>query len=56
MLNYLPIIGQAAQLAAEVLYSSASDYFGKRLPFLFVHSVCYHSSNNWRIASLWHFI
>lgn len=52
MLNYLPIIGQAAQLAAEVLYSSASDYFGKRLPFLFVHSVCYHSSNNWRIASL----
>ncbi|CAI6093629.1 hypothetical protein V2G26_017259 [Clonostachys chloroleuca] len=39
MLNYLPIIGQAAQLAAEVLYSSASDYFGKRLPFLLVHSV-----------------
>jgi hypothetical protein len=41
MLNYLPIIGQAAQLAAEVLYSSASDYFGKRLPFLLVHSVCF---------------
>ncbi|KAM6511522.1 hypothetical protein FALCPG4_016526 [Fusarium falciforme] len=38
MLNYLPIIGQAAQLAAEVIYSSASDYFGKRLPFLLVHS------------------
>ncbi|KAF4468692.1 major facilitator superfamily transporter [Fusarium albosuccineum] len=38
MLNYLPIIGQAAQLAAEVLYSSASDYFGKRLPFLLLHS------------------
>ncbi|KAM0424309.1 hypothetical protein ACHAPT_010455 [Fusarium lateritium] len=38
MLNYLPIIGQAAQLAAEVIYSSLSDYFGTRLPFLLVHS------------------
>lgn len=40
MLNYLPIIGQAAQLVAEVLYSSASDYFRTRLPFLFLHAVC----------------
>ena len=39
MLNYLPIIGQAAQLAAELFYSSISDYFGKRLPFLLLHSV-----------------
>ena len=44
MLNYLPIIGQAAQLAAEVIYSSASDYFGTRLPFLLVHSVSHYHS------------
>lgn len=59
MLNYLPIIGQAAQLAAEVIYSSASDYFGKRLPFLLVHSVSEYrlilarnSSNNDRLSIL----
>ncbi|KAM5349416.1 hypothetical protein ACJ41O_005921 [Fusarium nematophilum] len=38
MLNYLPIIGQAAQLLAEIVYSSASDYFRSRLPFLYLHS------------------
>ncbi|KAF4959213.1 hypothetical protein FSARC_10804 [Fusarium sarcochroum] len=38
MLNYLPIIGQASQLAAEIIYSGTSDYFGKRLPFLLIHS------------------
>lgn len=39
MLNYLPIIGQAIQLVASVLFSGLSDYFNKRLPFLLVHSV-----------------
>lgn len=38
-LNYLPIIGQAIQLVAEVLFSGLSDYFGVRLPFLLLHSV-----------------
>ncbi|RDW72814.1 hypothetical protein BP6252_06721 [Coleophoma cylindrospora] len=38
MLNYLPIIGQAIQLVAELLFSSFSDYFGTRLPFLLLHS------------------
>ena len=39
MLNYLPIIGQGAQLIAEILFSGFSDYFGTRLPFLLLHSV-----------------
>jgi hypothetical protein len=39
MLNYLPIIGQGAQLIAELLFSGFSDYFGTRLPFLLLHSV-----------------
>ncbi|KAL2879057.1 hypothetical protein SGCOL_005757 [Colletotrichum sp. CLE4] len=39
MLNYLPIIGQAVQLVAELLFSGLSDYFGVRLPFLLLHSV-----------------
>lgn len=38
MLNYLPIIGQAIQLVAELLFSGFSDYFGSRLPFLLLHS------------------
>jgi sugar phosphate permease len=38
MLNYLPIIGQAIQLVAELLFSGFSDYFGVRLPFLLLHS------------------
>ncbi|KAJ9133251.1 Major facilitator superfamily transporter [Pleurostoma richardsiae] len=38
MLNYLPIIGQAAQLAAELVFSGLSDLFGVRLPFLLLHS------------------
>ncbi|KAK2603245.1 hypothetical protein N8I77_009716 [Diaporthe amygdali] len=38
MLNYIPIAGQAVQLVAEVLFSGASDYFRKRLPFLLLHS------------------
>ncbi|OBR02370.1 Major facilitator superfamily transporter [Colletotrichum higginsianum IMI 349063] len=38
MLNYLPIIGQAVQLVAELLFSGFSDYFGVRLPFLLLHS------------------
>ncbi|RAK95822.1 MFS general substrate transporter [Aspergillus ibericus CBS 121593] len=38
MLDYLPIIGQAIQLVAEVLFSGFSDYFGVRLPFLLLHS------------------
>ncbi|KAK7425027.1 hypothetical protein QQZ08_008303, partial [Neonectria magnoliae] len=38
MLNYLPMIGQAAQLVAEIVYSGASDYFRSRLPFLYLHS------------------
>lgn len=39
MLNYLPIIGQAAQLVAQLLFSGVSDYVGARLPFLLLHSV-----------------
>ncbi|KAK2024917.1 major facilitator superfamily transporter [Colletotrichum zoysiae] len=39
MINYLPIIGQAIQLVAELLFSGFSDYFGVRLPFLLLHSV-----------------
>ena len=39
MLDYLPIIGQAIQLVAEILFSGFSDYFGVRLPFLLLHSV-----------------
>ncbi|KAJ5508489.1 hypothetical protein N7527_010632 [Penicillium freii] len=39
MLNYLPIAGQALQLAAELLFSGFSDYLGTRLPFLLLHSV-----------------
>ncbi|KAF2801151.1 major facilitator superfamily transporter [Melanomma pulvis-pyrius CBS 109.77] len=39
MLNYLPIVGQGAQLIAEILFSGFSDYFGTRLPFLLLHSV-----------------
>ncbi|WYZ45927.1 hypothetical protein EsH8_IX_000152 [Colletotrichum jinshuiense] len=39
MLNYLPIVGQAVQLVAELLFSGFSDYFGVRLPFLLLHSV-----------------
>ena len=39
MLNYLPIIGQAVQLVAELLFSGFSDYFQTRLPFLLLHSV-----------------
>lgn len=38
MLNYLPIIGQGAQLVAELLFSGFSDYFGVRFPFLMLHS------------------
>ncbi|KAJ4299367.1 hypothetical protein N0V90_004612 [Kalmusia sp. IMI 367209] len=38
MLNYLPIAGQAAQLVAELLFSGFSDFTGKRLPFLLLHS------------------
>lgn len=38
LLNYIPIAGQAVQLVAEVLFSGASDYFRKRLPFLLLHS------------------
>lgn len=39
MLNYLPIIGQAVQLVAELLFSGFSDLTGQRLPFLILHSV-----------------
>ncbi|OJJ97174.1 hypothetical protein ASPACDRAFT_1882414 [Aspergillus aculeatus ATCC 16872] len=39
MLNYLPIIGQAIQLVAEILFSGFSDFFGTRLPFLLLHAV-----------------
>ncbi|KAM5350693.1 hypothetical protein ACJ41O_007198 [Fusarium nematophilum] len=38
MLNYLPIVGQAIQLVAEVLFSGLSDYFRARLPFILFHS------------------
>ncbi|PYH41586.1 MFS general substrate transporter [Aspergillus saccharolyticus JOP 1030-1] len=38
MLNYLPIIGQAIQLVAEILFSGLSDFFGTRLPFLLLHA------------------
>ncbi|CAG9950431.1 unnamed protein product [Clonostachys rosea f. rosea IK726] len=38
MLNYLPIIGQAVQLVAELLFSGFSDLTGQRLPFLVLHS------------------
>ncbi|PYH91853.1 MFS general substrate transporter [Aspergillus ellipticus CBS 707.79] len=38
MLDYLPIIGQAIQLVAEILFSGFSDFFGVRLPFLLLHS------------------
>ena len=38
MLNYLPIIGQGAQLVAELLSSGFSDYFGVRFTFLMLHS------------------
>ncbi|KJR86226.1 uncharacterized protein SPSK_02262 [Sporothrix schenckii 1099-18] len=38
MLNYLPIIGQAIQFVAEILFNGFSDYFGVRLPFLLLHS------------------
>jgi hypothetical protein len=41
MLNYLPIVGQAIQLVAELLFSGFSDYLGVRLPFLLLHSVRY---------------
>jgi len=44
MLNYLPIIGQAIQLIAELLFSGFSDYFGVRLPFLLLHSAINISS------------
>ncbi|CAG9978722.1 unnamed protein product, partial [Clonostachys byssicola] len=37
MLNYLPIIGQAIQLVAELLFSGFSDYFRTRLPFVMLH-------------------
>lgn len=37
-LNYLPIIGQAIALVAELLFSGFSDFFGVRLPFLLLHS------------------
>lgn len=40
MLNYLPIIGQAIQFVAEILFNGFSDYFGVRLPFLLLHAVC----------------
>lgn len=39
MLNYLPIVGQAVQLVAELLFSGLSDFFQARLPFLLLHSV-----------------
>ncbi|RMZ85270.1 hypothetical protein DV738_g376, partial [Chaetothyriales sp. CBS 135597] len=39
MLNYLPIVGQAIQLVAELLFSGFSDLLGQRLPFLLLHSV-----------------
>ena len=39
MLNYLPIIGQAAQLIAELLFSRLSDHFQTRQPCLVLHSV-----------------
>ncbi|KAF1360930.1 major facilitator superfamily transporter [Lizonia empirigonia] len=39
MLNYLPIVGQAIQLVAELVFSGFSDYFQARLPFLILHSV-----------------
>lgn len=47
MLNYLPIIGQAVQLVAELLFSGFSDLLGQRLPFLLLHAVRseYHSSS-----------
>ncbi|WDK16912.1 major facilitator superfamily transporter [Colletotrichum graminicola] len=45
MINYLPIIGQAIQLVAELLFSGFSDYFGVRLPFLLLHSVINISSH-----------
>lgn len=45
MLNYLPIIGQAIQLVAELLFSGFSDYFGVRLPFLLLHSVSIYLLN-----------
>ncbi|KAL4904226.1 hypothetical protein BDW74DRAFT_179313 [Aspergillus multicolor] len=37
MLNYLPIVGQAIQLVAEVIFSGLSDQYG-RFPFLLLHS------------------
>ncbi|GAD96129.1 hypothetical protein NECHADRAFT_87447, partial [Paecilomyces variotii No. 5] len=38
LLNYLPIVGQAAQLVFQVLVCGFSDYLGVRLPFLMFHS------------------
>lgn len=38
MLDYLPIVGQATQLIAELLFSGFSDFFRTRLPFLLLHS------------------
>ncbi|EFX02194.1 pantothenate transporter [Grosmannia clavigera kw1407] len=38
MLNYLPIIGQAVQFVAEILFNGFSDLLGARLPFLLLHS------------------
>ncbi|KAL4929009.1 major facilitator superfamily domain-containing protein [Aspergillus undulatus] len=37
MLNYLPIVGQAIQLVAKVVFSGLSDRFG-RFPLLLIHS------------------
>ncbi|KAL4784378.1 major facilitator superfamily domain-containing protein [Aspergillus varians] len=37
MLNYLPIVGQAIQLVAEIVFGGLSDRFG-RFPFLLLHS------------------
>lgn len=39
MLNFLPIVGQAIQLVAEVLFSGLRDSIGQRLPFVLLHSV-----------------
>ncbi|PVI01188.1 major facilitator superfamily transporter [Periconia macrospinosa] len=44
MLNYLPIVGQASQLVAELVFSGLSDYFRTRLPFLLIHSAINISS------------
>lgn len=44
MLNYLPIIGNAAQLVWQVVVCGLSDYYG-RLPFLLLHSVSVYPLN-----------